>query len=63
MLANKSLSKTTMPPCEAEERFRELLSYHPTHRKAYEELGTEGLEAIGDETAKEMLELCQLLGL
>ncbi len=52
-----------MPPYEAEERFRELLNYHPTHRKAYEEMGAEGLEAIGDETAKEMLELCQLLGL
>ncbi|GEM_PF-2750041 len=63
MLANESVSKTTMPLYEAEGRFRELLSYHPTHRKAYEELGAEGLEAIGDETAQKMLELCQLLGL
>jgi len=63
MVAGVSLSKITMPPYEAEERFRELLSYHPTHRKAYEELGAEGLEAIGDETTQKMLELCQLLGL
>jgi len=63
MLARGSVSKTTMPLYEAEERFRELLNYHPTHRKAYEEMGAEGLEAIGDETAQKMLELCQLLGL
>jgi len=48
---------------QAEERFKELLSYHTTHRQAYEQDGIDGLYAIGDIVAYQLIELHEIAGL
>ena len=58
----KTIEKTSrMSAQEAKERFKELLSYHPTHRKAYEENGIDGPYAIGDIVACQLIELLELM--
>ncbi|WP_459897408.1 hypothetical protein [Desulfurobacterium crinifex] len=57
MHATERIAKMTAQ--RAEEHFWNLLNHHTTHRQAFLRNGLDGLYALGDETAHQLIELAE----